>query len=316
MMIGGENSFGAGGWRGTAVDPILPAMDEAEGGGWQDGLVRARPVQREHPILQVSDDLARSAAVVRQLPELDGCTRLVARNGSQVLLASPVGGWPLLTVWDRGKGRVAAVGMNTTWRWALQMPTAEAYTALWRNMFRWLSKTADQGAWQLKFDRDSAAVGQAYQLKVRAPAGTLAPQARVWLRDPAGNRTALPLERMGSAEWAAHGFVSQPGVYQASLDASSARGAAHHTAVLRVDAASVRESLALTINEPALQGIATARAGGYFKSNAVQVTDIQRIARAVTAPAQAEQVALWDHVMFMLLIVLLLVAEWYIRRRN
>ncbi len=140
IMTGGENSFTAGGWKGTAIDGILPAMDSPEHGGWQPGAFRARPTAGGHFIMQLSKEPQTAAALWRQMPELDGCTRLEARKGAHVLFTDARGTTPELAVWDCGKGRVAALGVNTTWRWALQMPTADAYTNFWRNMLRWLAK--------------------------------------------------------------------------------------------------------------------------------------------------------------------------------
>src|SRR5205823_478020 len=80
----------------------------------------------DHPLLRMSDAAETSKALWDALPPLDGFNRFASlKPGASLLLAHPGekmpggGPSPILAVWSYGKGRVMALGTDTTWRWRL-----------------------------------------------------------------------------------------------------------------------------------------------------------------------------------------------------
>jgi hypothetical protein len=62
-------------------------------------------------------------------------------------------GWALAAAWERGKGRVLAIGTDTTWRWALGSATPEFYNAFWKNVVRYLAHSGESKRLRVIFDR-------------------------------------------------------------------------------------------------------------------------------------------------------------------
>lgn len=173
LMIGGHQSFAAGGWRDTPVARILP-VDMSESGSLEGGpnqvldvafFPEPRALAEHHFILRQGPDPKTSLQRWRELPPLSGGSKVgrpVVR--AQVLATSqPDGkGDVLLAVLDGiGKGRSAALAVDTTWRWTMPpfdpkllfkpLPPGEltegqlAFIRFWRQLVLWLARQEQQG---------------------------------------------------------------------------------------------------------------------------------------------------------------------------
>ena len=144
VVIGGELSFGQGGYRHTPLEEILPVQvrdDSAE-------VVTApfkpmvTPQGYRHPI--ISGQIRQKA--VSSMPPMWGFHRIQSlQEGSVVLLAHPsekLNGQPapIVAVRQVGKGRVAAIMVDSMWRWAFSDEEygPKAYRVFWNGLYRWL----------------------------------------------------------------------------------------------------------------------------------------------------------------------------------
>ncbi len=151
-MIGGERSFGSGGYEGTPVADVLPVELPRVAGPasrLRDGCVRPAvdPVLGRHPFVALRRDPAASRAVWRRLATLAGTNRVAGvRQDMQVLLRRPgrSAGEPLLVVGTYGEGRVLALTTDTSWRWGITSGglsgDASAYERFWDRAVRWLAR--------------------------------------------------------------------------------------------------------------------------------------------------------------------------------
>ncbi|GBD35130.1 hypothetical protein HRbin36_00235 [bacterium HR36] len=173
LMIGGHNSFAAGGWHNTPLARILP-VDMSESGSLEGGpnqflevpfIPEPRALAEHHFILRQGPDPKTSLQRWRQLPPLSGGSKVgrpVVR--AQVLATSePDGkGHVLLAILDGiGTGRSAALAVDTTWRWTMPpfdpkaffkpQPPGEltegqvAFIRFWRQLVLWLARQEQQG---------------------------------------------------------------------------------------------------------------------------------------------------------------------------
>ncbi|MCS7014793.1 MAG: hypothetical protein NZM42_01575 [Gemmatales bacterium] len=173
LMIGGHQSFAAGGWQNTPLARLLP-VDMGESGSLEGGpnqfldvpfLPEPRALAEHHFILRQGPDPKTSLQRWQQLPPCSGGSKVgrpVVR--AQVLATSqPDGkGDVLLAVLDGvGKGRSAALAVDTTWRWTMPPfdpkllfkppPPGEltegqlAFIRFWRQMVLWLARQEQQG---------------------------------------------------------------------------------------------------------------------------------------------------------------------------
>jgi uncharacterized membrane protein len=151
VMLGGYHSLGPGGYAGTAVGEILPAVlgPREIGQLTEPFLPRLTPEGVRHPIFGgiagffpsgVSPTPAESG-----LPPLEGCTRIeAARPDASVLAVCPAvsPAMPVLAVRTVDRGRTAVFTGDTTRRWQ-QTPRAlgrdSPFLRFWGQMVRWLA---------------------------------------------------------------------------------------------------------------------------------------------------------------------------------
>jgi uncharacterized membrane protein len=155
-MIGGSLSFDGGGYAETALAEVLPvklrATDPA-GAHVVEGPFAPEPVSSlvHHPLLELYPDAAQTLAAFRALEPLVGANSLLGvREGAIALLEHPKARtphgerMPVLAVGSVNRGRVLALGTDTSWHWS--MPTAgkggdpSAYDRFWDRAIRWLTR--------------------------------------------------------------------------------------------------------------------------------------------------------------------------------
>jgi uncharacterized membrane protein len=184
-MLGGDRSFGAGGYAATPIAEILPILmperppfvDEARFAP-QLPLAAAH-----HPIVELAPRVSDSIAAWANLAPLSGINlsqRL--RPGAHVLLQHPTlttasgEPMPLLSVSSPGRGRSLALTTDSSYLWGMatagERGDASAYERIWDRALRWLSRDPLLDSARVVTDRPSY-----------GPAGIM--KAELWLRDDA-----------------------------------------------------------------------------------------------------------------------------------
>lgn len=154
MMLGGLQSFGAGGYADTPLAGVLPIhlnpADKRPISQFDPGLHRLEDLQMvptprglQHFIMRL-DSPDKNAATWQSLPPLKGANRLGELKPLAQLLATTPDDEPLLTAMDFGRGRTMAFGGDTTWRWALA-GKGDASQRFWRQTILWLAHKELQG---------------------------------------------------------------------------------------------------------------------------------------------------------------------------
>jgi uncharacterized membrane protein len=155
-MIGGSLSFDGGGYAETALAEVLPVKlrpTDPAGAHVVEGAFAPEPVSAlvHHPLLELYPDPAQTLAAFRALEPLVGANSLLGvREGAIALLEHPKARtprgerMPVLAVGSVNRGRVLALGTDTSWHWS--MPTAgkggdpSAYDRFWDRAIRWLTR--------------------------------------------------------------------------------------------------------------------------------------------------------------------------------
>jgi uncharacterized membrane protein len=150
VMVGGENSFVAGGYAGTALADLLPIeLDASPGASSADTspfVPQWTAEGRVAPMLGPLRDV-----VGDELPEMPGANIVGdARAQGIVLLSHPTrttrsgAKMPVLAIGEQGGGRTIALGIDGAWR--LQFSDLAARTggrghgALWNGLLGWLMR--------------------------------------------------------------------------------------------------------------------------------------------------------------------------------
>jgi uncharacterized membrane protein len=203
LMIGGQNSFGPGGFEGTGIEQVLPVMVGGRGAAQETTrfVPQLTAQGAAHPIFEGIADYfsgpggAKPKEGLAPLPELLGCVAVAsAKQGAATLAVHPTrsnAGGPLvvLAVQQFGAGRSAAFTPDTTWQWYLPLRSLGAdspYNRFWGQMVRWLanvqtkSRTAS-GSVLLRVDHSYMQIGQRLHIicRVQDAAGQLPADATV-----------------------------------------------------------------------------------------------------------------------------------------
>jgi uncharacterized membrane protein len=150
MMIGGYHSFGPGGYYSTELRDVLPVemgrfeRQELDPLGPISTDLHLEPPQglplvpvRPHPITRLGLP-EENDEVWSRLPPLRGANRLRTKDASQVLVESS-GGDPILVAGEYGQGRTLAFAGDSTRLW-WQYGRESEHKRFWRQVVLWLAQ--------------------------------------------------------------------------------------------------------------------------------------------------------------------------------
>jgi uncharacterized membrane protein len=150
LMTGGFQSFDNGGYGNTILKEVLPVrLDPVTAPNLTkyelSGSIRPL-IKSPHPIVQLSQE-GDNQGVWRGLPPMNGASKLGPPKqapGVLVLLEDDRK-QPLLVVGEYGRGRVAALGLDSTWQWWTKGRKSE-HRRFWRQLMLWLLARDDRRA--------------------------------------------------------------------------------------------------------------------------------------------------------------------------
>jgi hypothetical protein len=231
---------------------------------------------------------------------------------------------PLLVAGQPGTGRTLAFAGDSTWHWPMQ-GYADAHRRFWRQCILWLAKMDEQqaGSVWIKLASRSFGRGSRVDFIVGATDSQLAPDAEatydVEIERPDGNRVAIRPVKRGDGWSASFRETGDPGDYTIHVTARSG-GKELGTAQARFLVPDQDLELDQPAADPGLLAqlaAMTSAAGGQALAPEELPSLLKRLA---AEPPQVNEeilakVTYWDTWPFFLLFVLLLAAEWYLRRR-
>ncbi len=337
-MLGGYHSFGAGGYLDTPLADVLPIeMDRFERQDFDapiredlhlPGRLRMQPIA-EHPILQLSPD-DNNDLLWQQLPPLSGANRFAGIKqaaGVRVLLESPRGD-PLLVVGEYGRGRVVAMAGDSTWRWCMQGRSAE-FNRFWRQVVLWLVRREDlrqDDVWvrldQRRFHPDADVI---FRAGVTTTAGEPLEdvELQAQLLEPEGGRREVRVSRQGDEWTGVIESVMVAGDYTIEVTALSGdqilgRGRAEF---LVFDRDVELSNPAADHDQLARLAATTKEAGGRLVPPE-RLVDVLESLRDQPPEMEREVQSKWqladtsrDAWLYLAVFVLLLAAEWFLRKR-
>lgn len=154
LVVGGENAFDLGGYRGTPVEELLPVTLSATAPDFVNGLFKPKPAAPAHPLVRLYDTPEASAAAWQALPPMDGWARFGSvRPGATVLAVHPAertasgDPLPILALRELGRGKVMLASSDSTWRWKLGAASdwriGSFYARFWTRAVQYLTGSLD-----------------------------------------------------------------------------------------------------------------------------------------------------------------------------
>jgi hypothetical protein len=281
------------------------------------------PEGEGHPIMRMGGSLEETRKLWSALPALASSAALGGpRPGATVLAltTAPGGGvFPLVAVQRYGQGRSMIFAGEASWRWKMLVPSSDrTYEFFWRQTARWLSSAApDPVTIELP---DAPEPGDAMSIDVTARDDAFAPvtdaTVDATLTTPGGASQPITLRHAdaGSGRYTAALSPERPGLYR--IRAAARRGTTTLGAADRwmyVGGAD-REFADPRLNEGFLRRVARNSGGRYVR--AAEAARVPAWLQA-TVPQNAapERRDLWHEPWAFAIVIMLLSAEWTLRRR-
>jgi uncharacterized membrane protein len=366
IMLGGQSSFGPGGYQQTPIEKLLPVTVGGRDAGQEktEFVPKITPAGEAHPALIGLASWFVGKSDERGLyPLLGNVVVKAPKQGADVLLTHPERRGPddqpqiVLAVQRYGKGRSAAFTADTTYRWYLPMRALgqqSPYTIFWGQLVRWVAgaDVKDRGTKpgvETLVDKSIFALGESVRVRalVRDQKGDATRFAQVSIKlkrvgdngsKPGADAPAVPLSALPARD----------GMYQSTLT-NLEKGDWTGEVVASKDGQEIgRQTIGFSVIPPAdemlklaadprlMQQIATETGGyAYRLAQLPQLIDtlsrkggeqaliqqrsvpLHSAPRSVLAmiglyPAWAQR---FDLPMQTLIVVVLLLGEWVMRRR-
>jgi hypothetical protein len=320
VFLGGDASFGLGGYAETPLAPLFP---------WSIGASEAELLPGEFPVglppATGEQDLLTGFAEAMKgasLPLASINQPGPLRTGAISLLDSSVNSRnvAVIALQPYGQGQVLGVGTNTMWRWAKANDAGKvAYQVFWRQMIRHLADVGDSGRFvTLQWDRRRYRAGEQAEIKIRV-AGRYSPgELRLDAHVKRGEEvTPLRLDpvadRPGSYSTAL--FFPERGDYKMTLNIHAGdRQLEEFTKVIRIEP-TVNEGAALPVDHAFLEELANESLGSYASEENAEDLIATIKGKIVHETVSMDIPLVEEYGIFITLLLLLLITEWVLRRK-
>lgn len=342
LALGGRDAFAEGGWEGTPVEDVLPVVMEEARGGPEGFLaefhVMPTPAGEAHAAIQLQasgegdgageegGEAARTRARWEALPPVTAVNRLTrVKPGATTLLAgtSEELAEPQVVLAHQryGRGKALALTVQDAWLWQMHADVPledQSHETFWRQTLRWLVDGVPEAV-AVRLEHERVERGEGVRLVATVGDSTYIEvnDARVEARvtAPSGDVEVVPVEWTveEDGEYAAEIVPREEGEYQIEVVATR-DSLTLGSDVTRLHAApSQEEFFGGGRRTGLLQRIADETGGRFYTPGDVASLpeDINVTGAGVTL---VEERDLWDMPVLFFLMIVLMGAEWGLRR--
>jgi uncharacterized membrane protein len=328
LMLGGQESFGSGGYRRTPLARVLPVtLDETPaataGLRWKWNLTRDGSLQPWARLRSTEEEETRRLNAWPAFRTLNTVGR--EKPGATVIaeaIDQTGAARPALVAQRYGEGRSAAVLIGDLWRAQLQLKDDERKqddpAKAWRQMIRWLiADVPDRIELRALPVEDDPAVTR-LEMRIKSP--DFQPQDNssviATVRLPDGSTLKLPSEP-SLAEAGLYDAVvasQQPGNYHTSVEVTDSDGAlTGSSATGFVQDPIAQEFRRVAPDAEWLKELAEKTRGEVLTPDRLE-NFVRSLTRRPAPITEATTSPLWQHPLVLALIVLGLCTEWGLRR--
>lgn len=327
LMLGGRQSFAAGGYAGTPLAGALPVVLEPSAAEGRFAPVQVTPTRagRAQAVTQLAPSEDSSLARWRTLPALSVVNRVTrVKPGATALLAgrsdSLADDEVILAAQRYGRGRALAFTPQDSWLWHMDasVPVGDTrHTTFWRQLLRALVDGVPAPV-QAVVAADGAEPGQPVAVRAEVTdSGFLAVDdaaVTATVSGPAGSGAlSLPWSVQRDGSYDAPFTPGAAGLYQVALEARRGGRVLGSDTTWLAAAPSTMEYFGAGMRESLLRRIAQ-ETGGRFYTPA----DVARLPEDIryvgSGTSRIEEKDLWDLPAVFLLLLALAGAEWGWRR--
>jgi hypothetical protein len=325
LFLGGRFALGDGGWSGSSLVDLLPTyLPSSRNTFHRDpATVELTAAGSDSPITRLMDDPAKNIDRWKKLAYLmDYQDAGTAKPGAAVLIQMNAGArkLPLLVTQNYGRGRTAVMATSGTWRWQMSQPLGDpAHDLFWQQLLRWLvldspGQVVVTAANHTLMDDGHIELSANVRDKEYMPA----PDAKVTAHLIGPNGISVMLDMTPAADnpgvFRAAWTADKPGSYLAEVTAEkgSQELGSDTFPFERIDG--VAENFHTVQNRELLEKLATETGGRYWKPG-----ELSRLPNEISYSDAGISVRdikeLWNMPAVFLWLLLLMAAEWLLRRK-
>jgi uncharacterized membrane protein len=321
VFLGGESSYGRGGYGGTSIEPLFPWRISNTQSAFQIGrfaVSAPAAALNNETIAQTAKIISQLSSVTVESVNVEG----PLKSGATTLLEASVGGRsvPLVSVQRYGQGQTMAVATNTLWKWCRDSDSLkDAYGYFWRqavkNMMGW---EEGQRFLAVKWDQEQYSPGETALATIRVAGRHDADQLRLEAKVKVGeSSTPVSVEPMAGQEntFAAEMNFSKSAQYVFELNAFVESQVLESYEKKIVVGTRLNEGANLQVDHAFLDNLATQTGGRYFPETEFENLIGTIRSRILSQAVSMEIPLVEDSFVYILIFVVILVAEWIIRRR-
>ncbi|MCL2178263.1 MAG: glutamine amidotransferase [Proteobacteria bacterium] len=327
LLMGGDRSLGE---SKQGFQELARALPVEAAGRAEVQLFSPHPTPEglRHPITAFGKDSEETKRLWAQLPLLQGLNRTRAKKAATVLLEHPTLSagaqrLPVFALWEYGRGRVAALMVDSTWHWAFLAHSTGApshsYERFFKNTLRWLTRDPELTPLLIAADAPRFSTGKVVgaSLKTRTVDYAAAPHTRISLElvslEKQQRLQVLELEtdEEGHAHVEFNGL--ERGAYK--LLARGIVAAEQESQDAFVIEPLGEERSTARVSSQLLKSISESTQGRFFKSNAVSLKEVPLKQPAPIEIDRSKDEPKWDRWYFFVLFVVCCMLEWALRRR-
>lgn len=344
LVLGGDNSFSAGGYARTPIEDVLPVrLGRAAHPDAAIDLRSFRPQLTDagarHPITRLEFDPRENQALWEKLPPMHGSNIVQEAKPDAVVLAThphlktPQGPMPVLAISDQNKGRSMAFTVDASWRWnydwVLEGGSSRPYTSFWNSAIRWLIRDPALNLLQLDIGQTIVESDAMVDVQIRAFRADYTPAANTTVRlklqrrplddiisgaqqEVVAEEITLETDDQGRARWTVQAQGEAAWRVEAQANVEAKLSAEADEIFLSVDHS--HELRELEARNDLLQQIAEATGGQTVRSGQA-LHDLPFLAPRLERVHRRKTVDVWSSPWVLIVFVLLLALEWQLRRR-
>ncbi len=325
LFLGGRFSLGDGGWGGSSLRDLLPTiLPNSRTTFHRDPATsELTAAGSDSPITRLMDDPAKNIERWKKLPYLmDYQDAGTPKPGATVLAQLNAGSrkLPLLVTQNYGRGRTAVMATSGTWRWQMSQPLGDpSHDLFWQQLLRWLvpdspGQVAATSPAQTLMDDGHIELSASVRDKEYMPA----PDAKVTAHFIGPDGISALVDMAPAADnpgvFQAAWTAEKPGSYLAEVTAQ--RGSEQIGSDVfpfeRIDG--VAENFHTVQNRELLEKLSAETGGRYWRTD--ELTRLpEEISYSDAGISTRDIKELWNMPVVFLWLLLLMAAEWLLRRK-
>ncbi|MGH9663441.1 MAG: glutamine amidotransferase, partial [Bryobacteraceae bacterium] len=326
LFLGGRSSLADGGYDKPPFSDLLPVnLPQHKDTFHRDPAnVELTPAGRDSLICRLVEDPQANVERWKKLPYLMNYQDPGTPKPGAVTLAEMMptskGKYPLLITENYGRGRTAVFATEGSWRWQMLQPVSDkTHEMFWTQLLRWVVTDTPS---RVVASTPKAVLADDGHVKLRAevrdttylPASDAQVEAHILGPDGITGQVALQPDPLEPGVYTGDWTAEKPGSYLTEMVARRGTEEAGRDVITFRREDGVAENFHLEQNKDLLEKLSQQTGGRYYTPAEAQklAQDISYSEAGITV---REMKDLWDMPVVFLLLLVLVGAEWLLRRK-